>query len=159
MCIFLLLFFCVCVRRWMTSLCMSLHCHICCFQGNPVGKLRSAERYTAWRRETCGAQPVDGKKPVRDSPTNPVAFPWLWETSSSSLGVTAEVDIFFPRRDEGKVLNAASSGPAGGKACLVSFHFPKTMRISKQNTKRKKQNNFTQIRRLFKTESFSLTAK
>lgn len=33
---------------------------------------RSAERYTAWRRETCGAQPVAGKRPVRDSQTNPV---------------------------------------------------------------------------------------
>lgn len=82
----------------MTSLCMSLHCHICCFQGNPVGKLRSAERYTAWRRETCGAQPVDGKKPVRDSPTNPVAFPCLWETSFSSLGVTARLTFFSTKR-------------------------------------------------------------
>lgn len=62
------------VGVWM-SVCMSLCCHICCYQGNPVGRRRSAERCTAWRRETCGAQPVAGKKPVRDSPTNPAPFP------------------------------------------------------------------------------------
>lgn len=64
-------FFYARVGVWM-SVCMSLCCHICCYQGNPVGRRRSAERCTAWRRETCGAQPVAGKKPVRDSPTNPV---------------------------------------------------------------------------------------
>ncbi len=66
------------VGVWM-SVCMSLCCHICCYQGNPVGRRRSAERCTAWRRETCGAQPVAGKKPVRDSPTNPVPFPRSWD--------------------------------------------------------------------------------
>lgn len=39
-----------------------------------MARQRSAVRYTAWRRETCGAQPVAGKKPVRDSPTNPLHF-------------------------------------------------------------------------------------
>lgn len=75
-------FTCMCsyahVGVWM-SVCMSLCCHICCYQGNPVGRRRSAERCTAWRRETCGAQPVAGKKPVRDSPTNPVHFPCPWD--------------------------------------------------------------------------------
>lgn len=75
------------VGVWM-SVCVSLCCHICCYQGNPVGRRRSAERCTAWRRETCGAQPVAGKKPVRDSLTNPVpsVCPWdeLFLTGSDS---------------------------------------------------------------------------
>lgn len=53
---------------------LTLCCQICRFQGNPAARQRSAVRYTAWRRETCGAQPVVGKKPVRDSPTNPLHF-------------------------------------------------------------------------------------
>lgn len=77
----------VCV--WM-SMCMSLCCHICCYQGNPVGRRRSAERCTAWRRETCGAQPVVGKRPVRDSPTNKVPF----------LGLRYEL---FPSRSDSEV--------------------------------------------------------
>lgn len=81
---FFCLFFSVYVGVWL-SLCMSLCCHICCYQGNPVGRLRSAERCTAWRRETCGAQPVAGKKPVRDSSTNPAPTnPTSWSTPGAT---------------------------------------------------------------------------
>lgn len=58
---------------------ITLCCHICCYQGNLAVRRRSAERCTAWRKKTCGAQPVAGKRPVRDSPTNPVHFLCPWD--------------------------------------------------------------------------------
>lgn len=140
--LFIVLFF-VCVRSWMMSLCVSLHCHICCFQGNPVGKLRSAERCTAWRRETCGVQPVDGKKPVRDSPTNPVAFPCFWETSSSSLGVTARMTFFFflsffcfSSERQGQSSQCCILSASKGKGLPYLFSVSKRNENIKQNTEK-----------------------
>lgn len=114
------------VGVWM-SVCLSLCCHICCYQGNPVGRQRSAERCTAWRRETCGAQPVAGKKPVRDSPTNPVpppVRPWdeLFLTRSDSCRRTLPLRRRTGRFLHHGALSAASSSPAGGSPSLF-FRF------------------------------------
>lgn len=116
------------VGAWM-SVCTSLCCHICCYQGNPVGRRRSAERYTAWRRETCGAQPVAGKKPVRDSPTNPVPFSclrdelFLTQSDSKVDSSTGEMRGDFFMMELSVLLPSAQQG-----FCLLSFPFPNTKR-------------------------------
>lgn len=94
------------VGVWM-SVSVSLCCHICCYQGNPVGRRRSAARCTAWRRETCGAQPVVGKKPVRDSPTNPVPFPHPQD--ELFLSSEQQLDGLVHQRRQGKISSQRSS--------------------------------------------------
>lgn len=149
-----------CVGVWM-SVCMSLCCHICCYQGNPVGRQRSAERCTAWRRETCGAQPVAGKKPVRDSPTNPVRFPCPWDelffTQSDSMvdSSTEEMrgDFFLIE------LSVLLSSPS---LFLISKHKKKMKLVgkNKQQTNKKtykeKKKRYAGLQTFSKTETFSL---
>lgn len=106
------------VGVWM-SVCMSLCCHICCYQGNPVGRRRSAERCMAWRREKCGAQPVAGKKPVRDLSTNPVPFPFPrpWDElfpSRRDNQVDSSTEETEGRSLHEEALSAPSFSPAGG---------------------------------------------
>lgn len=131
------------------SACMTLCCHICCYQGNPVVRRRSAERYMAWRRETCGAQPVAGKKPVRDSPTNPVHFPCPWDV----LFLTSEWQLggLFHWGDGGGclhdgALSAASSSPPS--LFSVSKYKEKIKLVGKKK-KSSRQKNLMQVWRLF----------
>ena len=146
------------------SVCLALHCHICCYQGNRVGRLRSAERCTAWRRETCGAQPVAGKKPARDSPTNPVSIPGLWDeivlTRSDSevdsfpeemraVFLTVEFSVLLSSRPgEGR----GGKGGGGYAFSFFFFFFHNTMSIHNLvgKTKHKqRKDNFMQVWRLF----------
>lgn len=138
-------YMCVFMRRWAH---MTLCCHIWCYQGNPVVRRRSAERYMAWRRGTCGAQPVAGKKPVRDSPTNPVHFPCPWD----ELFLASEWQLggLFHWRDGGDIFTTDLSVLLP-PVWLFSFSVSK-YRDKMKNwwvKKSSRQNNLMQVWRLF----------
>lgn len=105
---------------------LTLCCHICCYQGNPAARQRSAERYTAWRRETCGAQPVAGKKPVRDSPTNPLHF----------LYPSPVITRWIEGRSRGRARSFAWLLPARSRSSLISKYKDNSNLVSL--TKKKK---------------------
>lgn len=110
-----------------------------------MARQRSAERYTAWRRETCGAQPVAGKKPVKDSPTNPAHF-------------------LYPS----PVTRRWIEGRRHGKACVFAWlplarslfsHFQIQRLFKSGEFKKRKEETSASLLRLFsKTETFLLSA-
>lgn len=87
-----------------------------------AARARSAVRCTGWRTATCGAPPAAGRKPARDSPTEPTASSTATACYANRLcsllpqtegrGVTLHAFGFPQLKQKKKVNCLSSSGPA-----------------------------------------------